>query len=159
MVATSGDALLQPDAIASYEREIFPLAAVITPNLDEAAKLLGESIRTITRMRTAGKKLLGKYQVPILLKGGHLTGDRAIDLLFTGDKVIEFSAPFIRDVSTHGTGCTYSAAIAAGLARGLDLEESIGRAKKFVSATIAQHFQWKSNASGVIHALNHRPNL
>ena len=109
-------------------------------------------------MRTAGKRLFEKYRIPILLKGGHLMSKRATDLLFTGDKVIEFSAPFVRGVSTHGTGCTYSAAITAGLARGLDLEESIGRAKKYVSATIEQHFHWKSNARGVIHALNHRPN-
>ena len=158
MVATSGDALLRPDAIAAYERDLFPRATLITPNLAEAAKLLGEPIRTVTRMRTAGKKLLKKYQVSILLKGGHLMGNRAIDLLFVGNKVIEFSAPFVRGVSTHGTGCTYSAAITAGLAHGLDLEESIGRAKKFVSATIAQHFQWKSNTGGLIHALNHLPN-
>jgi hydroxymethylpyrimidine/phosphomethylpyrimidine kinase len=159
MVATSGDTLLQPDALASYESELFPRATLITPNLDEAAKLLGESIRTVTRMRTAGRRLFEKYRIPILLKGGHLMSKRATDLLFfTGDKVIEFSAPFVRGVSTHGTGCTYSAAITVGLARGLDLEESIGRAKSFVSATIAQHFQWKSNTSGAIHALNHSPN-
>lgn len=159
MVATSGDALLQPDAIACYERELFPRAALLTPNLDEAAKLLGESIRTVTRMRAAGKKLVEKYRVPILLKGGHLMGRRAIDLLFLGDKVVEFSAPFVRGVSTHGTGCTYSAAITAGLARGLALEASVRLAKKFVSASIAQHFQWESKAGGAIHALNHSPDL
>ena len=158
MVATSGDALLRPDAIASYERELFPRATLITPNLNEAAKLLGEPIRTVTRMRTAGKKLLKKYQVPILLKGGHLVGNRAIDLLFAGNKTIEFSAPFVRGVTTHGTGCTYSAAIAAGLAQGLALEESVRRAKEFVSATIAKHLQWKSKTGGTIHALNHSPN-
>jgi hydroxymethylpyrimidine/phosphomethylpyrimidine kinase len=140
MVATSGDTLLQPDAIAFYERELFPRASLITPNLDEAAKL-------------------EKYRTPVLLKGGHLMGNRAMDLFFFGDKVVEFSAPFVRGISTHGTGCTYSAAITAGLARGLDLEESIGRAKKFVSATIAQHFQWKSKARSAIHALNHSPDL
>ena len=158
MVATSGDALLQPDAIACYERELFPRAALITPNLDEAAKLLGESIRTITRMRTAGKKLLEKYRIPILLKGGHLAGNRAIDLLFTGDRVVEFSAPFVRGVSTHGTGCTYSAAITAGLASGRSLEESVRRGKQFVTQAIAQHFTWKSNSGRTIHALNHSPN-
>ena len=99
-------------------RSCFRSQRLITPNLDEAAQLLGGAIRTITRMRTAGKKLFEKYRVPILLKGGHLTSNQAIDLLFDGDKVIEFAAPFVRGVSTHGTGCTYSAAIAAGLARG-----------------------------------------
>jgi hydroxymethylpyrimidine/phosphomethylpyrimidine kinase len=90
--------------------------------------------------------------VPVLLKGGHLSGDDAIDLLFQSGKVIEFSAPFSRGIATHGTGCTYSAAITAGLAQGLPLEEAIGRAKKFVSAAIAQYHAWNS-----VHALNHSP--
>lgn len=158
MVATSGDALLQPDAIASYERDLFPRATLVTPNLDEAAQLLGQSIRTIARMRTAGKKLAEKYHVPILLKGGHLSGDLATDLLFSGSKVVEFSAPLVRGVSTHGTGCTYSAAITAGLASGLSLEESVRRGKRFVTQAIVQHFVWKSNSGGAIHALNHSPN-
>ncbi|MEY2585035.1 MAG: hydroxymethylpyrimidine/phosphomethylpyrimidine kinase, partial [Verrucomicrobiota bacterium] len=93
-----------------------------------------------------------KYGVPVLLKGGHLSGDSAIDLLFSEDNVTEFSAPFYRGVATHGTGCTYSAAIAAGLATGSTFPEAIGRAKKFVSATIAQHHAWND-----IHALNHSP--
>ena len=158
MVATSGDTLLQPDAIASYERELFPRAVLITPNLDEAAKLLGETIDGIAAMRAAGHALVARYHVPILLKGGHLVSDHAIDLLFLGDKVIEFSAPFVRGVSTHGTGCTYSAAITAGLALGWSLEESVRRGKEFVTEAIAQHFSWKSNSGGTIHALNHSPN-
>lgn len=158
MVATSGDALLQKGAIALYEKELFPLASLITPNLDEAAQLLGESIRTVTRMRTAGKKLAARYHVPILLKGGHLARDQAVDLLFDGDKMTEFSAPFVRGVSTHGTGCTYSAAITAELASGRSLEESVRRAKKFVTAAIAQHLRWKSKSGGAIDALNHSPN-
>ena len=157
MVASSGDVLLKRGAIACYERELFPLASLITPNLDEAAQLLGGAIRTITRMRTSGKKLFEKYRVPILLKGGHLTSGQAIDLLFDGTKVTEFAAPFVRGVSTHGTGCTYSAAIAAGLALGFDLENAVRHAKKFVSAAIAQHFQWQQGSSSV-HALNHSPN-
>ena len=158
MVATSGDALLQQGAIARYENELFPRASVITPNLDEAAQLLRINIKTITRMRTAGRKLAEKYGVPILLKGGHLAGDRATDLLFVGDKITEFSAPFVQKISTHGTGCTYSAAIAAGLAAGLSLEESVGRAKQFVTASISQHFTWKSISGSATHALNHSPN-
>jgi hydroxymethylpyrimidine/phosphomethylpyrimidine kinase len=158
MVATSGDALLQSGAIARYENELFPRASLITPNLDEAAQLLGITIKTVTRMRTAGKKLVKKYGVPILLKGGHLAGDTAIDLLFLGDKVMEFSAPFVRGVSTHGTGCTYSAAITAGLASGLSLEESVRQGKQFVTHAIAEHFIWKSKSGAAIHALNHWPN-
>jgi len=158
MIATNGATLLQPDAIARYETELFPRASLLTPNLDEAAKLLDRQVAGIEEMRLAGAALVEKYRVPILLKGGHLDGDRAIDLLFVAGKVIEFAEPFTRGVSTHGTGCTYSAAITAGLAQGLALAESISRAKKFVSAAIAQHLQWSTESGGLVHALNHSPN-
>lgn len=159
MVATSGDALLRDDAIESYERELFPLAALVTPNLGEAARLSGESIGDLAAMRKAGEMLTKKYGVPVLLKGGHLAGDHAIDLLFVEDHIIEFSAPFSRGIATHGTGCTYSAAIAAGLANNLPLEEAVRRAKKFVTATISNHYAWKTAESPALHALNHSPQL
>jgi hydroxymethylpyrimidine/phosphomethylpyrimidine kinase len=159
MVATSGDLLLRGDAEAAYERDLFPLAALITPNLDEASRLLGEPIGDLQAMRTAGARLAEKYRVPVLLKGGHLSGRDAIDLLFVAGNVVEFSAPFSRGIATHGTGCTYSAAITAGLASGLSLEESVRRAKKFVTATIAQHRSWKTAAGTPLHALNHSPNI
>ncbi|PYK05974.1 MAG: bifunctional hydroxymethylpyrimidine kinase/phosphomethylpyrimidine kinase [Verrucomicrobia bacterium] len=155
MVATSGDLLLCPDAIALYESELFPLATLLIPNLEEAGTLIGEPIGDLEAMRKAGKKLQEKYRVPILLKGGHLAGGNAVDLLFADDKIAEFSAPFVRGVTTHGTGCTYSAAIAAGLASGLSLEDAIGCAKKFVTASIAQHFQWISSSGSHLDALNH----
>jgi hydroxymethylpyrimidine/phosphomethylpyrimidine kinase len=152
MVATSGDVLLQDDAIEAYERELFPLAALLTPNLDETTRLTGEPIADLDAMHGAGNLLREKYGVPVLLKGGHLSGEQAVDILFANGDAIEFAAPFVRGVSTHGTGCTYSAAITAGLASGLVLEESIRRAKNFVTATIAQHHSWNA-----IHALNHSP--
>jgi hydroxymethylpyrimidine/phosphomethylpyrimidine kinase len=154
MVATSGDALLQDDAIQTYERDLFPLAALLTPNLGEAGRLVGKSITDLEAMREAGETLEKKYGVPVLLKGGHLTGDDAIDLLFLKGNMVEFSAPFSRGIATHGTGCTYSAAITAGLAGGLSLEEAIRRAKKFVTAAIAQHHAW-----GGVQALNHSPRV
>jgi hydroxymethylpyrimidine/phosphomethylpyrimidine kinase len=157
MVATSGDLLLRADAIETYEHDLFPLAALLTPNLAEAARLLGEQIADLLAMRKAGAMLTKKYGIPILLKGGHLTGDEAIDLLFAGGKVIEFSAPFSRGIATHGTGCTYSAGIAAGLAQGLALEEAVRSAKKFVTATIAQHLAWEGSGQTPVHALNHSP--
>ncbi len=156
-VATSGDLLLRPDAIALYESELFPLAALLTPNLVEAEKLVGQPIRDLKGMRKAGRKMQKKYGVSILLKGGHLTGNNAVDLLFAGDKISEFSAPFVHGVATHGTGCTYSAAITAGIAFGLRLEDAIGRAKKFVTASIAQHFRWMSSSRKNLDALNHWP--
>ncbi len=155
MVATSGDALLRDEAVRVYETELFPLATLITPNLDEAAKLLGQKIDDRESMRRAAKALAKKYGVSVLLKGGHLTGNKAHDILLHRGKILEFSAPFVRGMATHGTGCTYSAAITAGLASGLSLEKSIARAKKFVTKSIRSHFRWKSRGSGAIDALNH----
>lgn len=155
MVATSGDLLLQRDAIAIYERDLFPLATLLTPNLDEAAALLGERISDIEQMRQAGGRLQRKYGVPILLKGGHLAGETATDLLFLEGRVLEFSEPFTRGVTTHGTGCTYSAAITAALAGGSGVEEAVGRAKRFVTRTIRHHFTWPAASGGFVHALNH----
>ena len=154
-VATSGDMLLAPEAMEIYERELFPIATLLTPNLEEAGKLIGEPIRELETMRKAGKQLQQKYQVSILLKGGHLAGDDAVDLLFAGDKISEFSAPFVRGVATHGTGCTFSAAITAALASGLSLEAAVRRAKEFVTASIAQRLRWKSKSGENIDALNH----
>jgi len=154
-IATSGDMLLAPEAMEIYERELFPIATLLTPNLEEAGKLIGEPIRDLETMRKAGKQLQQKYQVSILLKGGHLAGDDAVDLLFAGDKISEFSAPFVRGVATHGTGCTYSAAITAALASGLSLEAAVRRAKEFVTASIAQRLRWKSKSGENIDALNH----
>ncbi|PYJ75338.1 MAG: bifunctional hydroxymethylpyrimidine kinase/phosphomethylpyrimidine kinase [Verrucomicrobia bacterium] len=154
-VATSGDMLLSPEAMEIYERELFPIVTLLTPNLEEAGKLIGEPIRDLETMRKAGKQLQQKYQVSILLKGGHLAGDDAVDLLFAGNKISEFSAPFVRGVTTHGTGCTYSAAITAALASGLSLEAAVRRAKEFVTASIAQRLRWKSKCGENIDALNH----
>src|ERR1043166_2094076 len=155
LVATSGDPLLEPAAIETYEKELFPLASLITPNLDEAGRLLEMKIKDHQSMRVAGKQLHEKFGTGILLKGGHLTGDYAVDLLFIDGKVVEFAAPFVRGVATHGTGCTYSAAITAGLAKGLSLEEAINRAKKFATESIARHFRWCSYSGKALDALRH----
>jgi hydroxymethylpyrimidine/phosphomethylpyrimidine kinase len=157
ITATSGDSLLASDAIETYKRELFPIASLITPNLDEAAQLLGDKIQDRQSMKRAGKELERKFKTAFLLKGGHLGGDEAIDLLFANGKIVEFAAPFVRDVATHGTGCTYSAAITAGLAAGMPPPGAIKRAKKFVTASIANRFRWKSNAGQNIDALNHSP--
>ena len=143
MIATSGDNLLEPKAVEAYKNKLFPLATLITPNLDEAALLLENTIqRTGNKWQSAAKALAKKYRASILLKGGHLRGDNAIDLLFHQGELTEFSAPFVRGVETHGTGCTYSAAITAGLASGFSLEQAIKRAKKFVTKSITRRFRW-----------------
>ncbi|MEO8439118.1 MAG: bifunctional hydroxymethylpyrimidine kinase/phosphomethylpyrimidine kinase [Spartobacteria bacterium] len=155
MVATSGDVLLQPAAVEAYRSRLFPRATVVTPNMAEAAALAGRPVRDLDGMRLAGRELVEKFGVPFLLKGGHLPGDRATDLLVVGERITEFSAPLVSGVSTHGTGCTYSAAIAARLAHDDDLEEAIAAAKEYVSHCISRHLIWRS-ASGEIHALNHQ---
>jgi len=157
MIATSGDRLLEPPAAEAYETELFPLAALITPNLDEAAWLLETKIKDRQSMEKAVRALAKKYRVSVLLKGGHLTGSAAVDLLFAGNKLTEFSAPFVRGVATHGTGCTYSAAITAGLASGLSLDDAICRAKKFVTQSIRSRFRWALRSGKALDALNHSP--
>jgi len=159
ITATSGDRLLEPGAIEPYESKLFPLATLITPNIDEAEKLLGQKIQDRQSMEKAARALASKYRVSILLKGGHLAGSSAIDLLFAGGKITEFAAPFVRGVATHGTGCIYSAAITAGLASGLSLEAAIRRAKKYVTESIARRFRWTLPSGKILDALNHSPTL
>jgi hydroxymethylpyrimidine/phosphomethylpyrimidine kinase len=155
MIATSGDSLLGPGAVESYKNKLFPLATLITPNLDEAALLLGTTIEDREQMENAAKALATEYRASILLKGGHLRGDNAIDLLFHQGELTRFSAPFVRGVETHGTGCTCSAAITAGLASGLSLVQAIKRAKEFVTESIRRHFRWTSKSREILDALRH----
>ena len=155
MIATSGRVLLEPEAIQIYQRDLFPLATLITPNLDEATRLLGHPIRDLAAMHRAARTLATKYGTAVLLKGGHLRGRRAIDVFSSGDRTTEYSAAFLPGVKTHGTGCTYSAAIAAELAKGAELPRAIAVAKKIVSSAIRSHFVWKSGR-GKIFALNPR---
>ena len=155
MIATSGHNLLEPGALEAYENNLFPLATLITPNLDEAALLLETVINDRRQMESAAKTLAKKYHASILLKGGHLRGDNAIDLLFHHAELTEFSVPFVRGVETHGTGCTYSAAITAGLASGFSLEQAIRRAKKFVTESIKRRFHWESKSGDILDALRH----
>lgn len=154
MIATSGDNLLEPGAVEYYQKKLFPQATLITPNLNEAAALLRTTINDHKQMTSAAKALADRYHASILLKGGHLSGRHAIDVLFHNGVCTKFSAPFVPGVRTHGTGCTYSAAITAGLASGLRLEPAIKHAKEFVTHSIARHFRWK-RASRRIDALNH----
>jgi hydroxymethylpyrimidine/phosphomethylpyrimidine kinase len=155
MIATSGDNLLGPGAVEAYKNKLFPLATLITPNLDEAALLLQITIKDRKQMESAAKALAKKYHASILLKGGHLRGDNAIDLLFHEGELREFSAPFVRGVETHGTGCTYSAAITAGLTSGFSLEPAIKHAKKFVTESIKRPLHWKSTSGDILNALRH----
>jgi hydroxymethylpyrimidine/phosphomethylpyrimidine kinase len=143
MVASSGDALLKKDAVRTYEEELLPLADVITPNLDEAAVLLGRKITTVRAMNVAAGELRTKYGAAVLLKGGHLRGSNAVDVLCDRRGVREFSLPRLRGRETHGSGCTLSAALAAGLARGRSLAAATEEAKKFLHRAIVRQLSWQ----------------
>jgi hydroxymethylpyrimidine/phosphomethylpyrimidine kinase len=142
MLATSGAALLKPEAEKALARELFPLAAVVTPNLDEAARLLGRKLKTPQAAKEAAVELARKWRVPFLVKGGHLRLDSAADYLaWPNGKTRVFSARRVRNVETHGTGCTYSAALCAGLAKGLSLEQAVAKAKRFITRAIQRHLK------------------
>lgn len=138
MVATSGRRLLRREAVRALAQELLPLARLITPNLPEAEVLTGQHLRSVEDLRRAARLLHRRFGCAALVKGGHLHGLRqAIDIFYDGRDELLLEAPFVRGVKTHGTGCTCSAAIAAGLARGLGLPRAVQQAKEFVTQAIA----------------------
>ena len=155
MVATSGDALLLPDAVAQYRERLFPIATLVTPNLDEVRTLTGHTVTNYADMLDAAHELVARHRTSFLIKGGHLREPVALDLLVMPDGSLEtYEAPFVPGVNTHGTGCTYSAAIATGLARGLDLRIAVGEAKKFVTTAITNFLRWEKDGR-TTDALHH----
>jgi hydroxymethylpyrimidine/phosphomethylpyrimidine kinase len=139
MVATSGDRLLDRDAERLIERRLVPLAALVTPNLDEASVLVGHAVRTPDEMERAGCALIDRGAKAALIKGGHLTAPvgEVVDVLVTEGGVRRFTHPRLETRSTHGTGCTLSAAVAAGLALGRPLERAVDDALDFVHRAMA----------------------
>jgi hydroxymethylpyrimidine/phosphomethylpyrimidine kinase len=139
MVSTSGTRLLKPSAIKLLSKELLPLATLVTPNLDEAAVLLGRKLKTIEDLGSAARQIHERFGCATLVKGGHLrTGKEAVDVFFDGKTELRLSAAFMKGVNTHGTGCTYSAAIAAFLARGEPLTQAVATAKEYVTQAIAR---------------------
>ena len=153
MVATSGDRLLQPDAVEALRRELVPLAALVTPNLPEAALLTGTEIAASEAEMTAqAKAIVSLGADAALVKGGHAGGDEAVDILFDGSQVLRLAAPRIATPNTHGTGCTLSAAIAAGLAKGLALHEAVREAKAYLHGARAAGATLRiGRGSGPVH--------
>jgi hydroxymethylpyrimidine/phosphomethylpyrimidine kinase len=137
MVAASGDRLLAADAIEALTRELIPRALVITPNLPEAAALLDAPVAASeAEMRAQAERLLALGARAVLIKGGHASGPQSVDLLVTPRAVARLVAERVATRNTHGTGCTLSSAIAAGLAKGLRLAEAVSGAKAYVTAAI-----------------------
>lgn len=138
MVATSGDRLLSPDAVDALRTRLIPCAGVITPNLPEAAALLEEPVAvTEAEIEQQGRRLLALGSRAVLIKGGHGEGAESVDYLIDHDAVTRLAAPRVATRNTHGTGCSLSSAVAAGLARGEDLVTAVRNAKAYVSAAIA----------------------
>lgn len=138
MVATSGDRLLAPDAVAAIRERLIPRALLLTPNLPEAAALLGLALaRDEAEMQRQGEALLALGAGAVLMKGGHASGTESVDLLVERERTTRLPARRIATENTHGTGCALSSAVAAGLARGLDLLASTRAAKDYVTSAIA----------------------
>jgi hydroxymethylpyrimidine/phosphomethylpyrimidine kinase len=138
MVATSGDRLLPADAVDALRTKLIPLASIITPNLPEAAVLLSEPLAASdAAIESQGRRLLSLGCPYVLIKGGHGHGSESIDYLIGASSTVPLASPRLATKNTHGTGCSLSAAIAAGLAKGEDMDTAVRNAKAFISAAIA----------------------
>jgi hydroxymethylpyrimidine/phosphomethylpyrimidine kinase len=144
MVAKSGDTLLDADALGALTSDLLPLAALVTPNLPEAAVLTGIAVRTLEDQREAARRIVALGARAVVVKGGHAGSSEIVDVLFDGQTLTEFRAERVPGTSTHGTGCTFSAAIAAQLALGRTIAEAIPLAQAYVAKAIR-------NAPGLGH--------
>jgi len=139
MVAKSGDALLQEEAVGALRELLLPMSAVVTPNIPEAETLTGMTIVTDNDVRKAAQAIVAMGAASVVVKGGHREGP-ATDVYFNGSDFREFTSPRFDTVNTHGTGCTFASAVAAGLAQGLPTEDAVGQAKEYVTEAIRQSF-------------------
>jgi hydroxymethylpyrimidine/phosphomethylpyrimidine kinase len=150
MVAKSGDLLLRKSAIAALRSRLLPLATVVTPNIPEAEELTGLTMRNQQAIREAARRICGMGTESVVIKGGHRRGP-AVDLLYDGKKFTEFTSPRIKTRHTHGTGCTFSAAVAAHLAQGFELEKAVALSKRYITEAIKTAFTIGSGHSPVHH--------
>ena len=150
MVASAGSSLIRQDAVQMLIRELLPISALVTPNIPEAQVLSGMAIKTKADMITAAKQIGDRYRCAVLLKGGHSVND-ANDLLYENGELIWFEGKRIDNPNTHGTGCTLSSAIAANLARGFPLAESVQRAKEYISGALAAMLDLGKGSGPVDH--------
>ena len=153
MVAKGGDRLLRMDAIETMAKELFPLALVITPNLHEVAALTGLEVKTLEDMKEAARAIKAMGPRYVVIKGGHLLGT-PLDLLFDGINFRQYVDARYDSPHTHGTGCTFASAITAGLARGTPVEESVARAKVYITAAIRQGISLGKGHGPVHHFYN-----
>jgi hydroxymethylpyrimidine/phosphomethylpyrimidine kinase len=159
MVAKSGDRLLAVDAVEALIRHVLSLALVVTPNLPEAAVLLGRAVEETRDMPDAARDLHTLGTRYVLLKGGHLPGDVVVDVLYDGQKHLELRSPRISTPHTHGTGCTYAAAITALLARGLPVKQAVHEARTYLIGAIERACAIGGGQSPVHHLFRGVPAL
>jgi hydroxymethylpyrimidine/phosphomethylpyrimidine kinase len=138
MVAKSGDRLLRDDAVESLVSRLIPLAVVVTPNIPEAERLVGFPVENEESMRRAAKAIVELGAASAVIKGGHAEGEESVDLLYTGKRFRRFRAKRLDSRNTHGTGCTFSAAITAQLAKGFSIEKSVELAKTYLTRALAR---------------------
>ncbi|MBR5543259.1 MAG: bifunctional hydroxymethylpyrimidine kinase/phosphomethylpyrimidine kinase [Oscillospiraceae bacterium] len=153
MVATSGSSLIKTDAISALEKELFPLATLITPNIPEAEVLCGSKISNREDMKRVCKEIYDKYKCSVLLKGGH-SETSAHDLLYSDGGYEWFCGKRIETENTHGTGCTLSSAVASNLAKGLSLADSVRRSKEYVSGALAAGLSLGRGSGPMNHAFD-----
>ncbi len=138
MVAQSGDVLMEKEAITALREELLPLAAIVTPNLDEAAILAGGDVKTLEDMKSAARTIFSLGPEWVLIKGGHMAGSTVTDILYDGSEYSYFSSQRLDVTNTHGSGCTYAAAIAAMLTRKPSVPEAVGQAREYLLAALAE---------------------
>ncbi len=157
MVAASGDVLLAPDAVAAMRELMLPLASLVTPNVREAEILSGIAVSDVATMQAAARKMVDMGARAVLVKGGRLGGATSVDVLCNGGTIREFSSPRVVIARPHGTGCTLSAAIAAAMALGVELEEAIEAAKRYVTRALATAERIAHGATPLNHLVKPDP--
>ena len=153
MVATSGSSLIETEAITTLKKELFPIAALVTPNIPEAEQISGMSITSGEQMEQAAEKIGMQYGCAVLVKGGHAVND-ANDVLYSNGTVTWIEGKRIDNPNTHGTGCTLSSAIAANLAKGFSLIESVQRAKQYISGALSAMLDLGKGRGPMNHAFD-----
>ena len=159
MTASAGGArtLLAPEAVSVLKAQLLPLATVVTPNLSEATALSGIDVNSLESAREAARRIAGLGPTAVVIKGGHLIGPQAIDLLFFEGSFSELSAPRVQTPGLHGTGCTFASAIAARLALGDDIPSAVDEAKRYITEAIAQSLEIGHGARVLNHFWGRTP--
>lgn len=152
MIAESGHRLIESDAVEALKTRLIPLALVVTPNVPEAEALAGMPVRNVDELKAAGESIHTMGAKHVLMKGGHMPGEEATDYLFDGNTWMEFAGERLVTTSTHGTGCTYAAAITAHLAKGKHIQTAVADSKRYLTECMRRGFTFGKGAGQLNHA-------